>query len=175
MSGFLDGGFLEGGFLEAWGPTLVAAGGVTVLAFCGGLLTRLDGWYYGLRKPVWQPPNWLFAPAWTLIFILEAAAGVIGWHAAPDAAAATALIASFVLNGVLNILWSWFFFWRRRPDFALREVGALWLSVLAMMLVLAQHAGLAWIFLLPYLLWVSFASFLNYTIVRLNQPFGAMP
>jgi benzodiazapine receptor len=163
------------GFLAGWTPTLVAAGGVTLLALAGGLLTRIDAWYYNLRKPSWQPPNWLFAPAWTTIFILEAASAVIGWRTVPQGLPAVLLIGAYVLNGVFNILWSWFFFWRRRPDLALREVGALWLSVLGIMLLLAHYAGLTWVFLLPYLLWVSFASFLNYTIVRLNPPFGAVP
>jgi tryptophan-rich sensory protein len=159
-------------FLDNWGPTLVAAGGVTVVAVAGAVLTELGPWYYGLKKPSWQPPDWLFGPAWTTIFILEAAAAVITWHATPDAGAAALLIGSFVLNGVLNIIWSLFFFKMHRPDYAQREVGFLWLSILGMMAVVGHYAGWAWVFLLPYLLWVSFASFLNYTIVRLNGPFG---
>jgi tryptophan-rich sensory protein len=158
--------------LRDWLPTIIAAAGVTVLAFAGIVLTRLGPWYYGLRKPSWQPPDWLFGPAWTTIFILEAASAVIGWHAAPTSAAAARLIGTYIVNGVFNVLWSVLFFTRQRPDHALREVGFLWLSVLAMILVLAQFAGLAWLFLIPYLLWVSFAAYLNYTIVRLNAPFG---
>ena len=57
-------------FLHAWAPTLISAGGVTVLAFAGMMLTTLDRWYYGLKKPSWQPPDWLFGPAWTVIFAL---------------------------------------------------------------------------------------------------------
>ena len=159
-------------FFEDWGPTFVAAAGVTAVAVGGAVLTELGPWYYGLRKPSWQPPDWLFGPAWTVIFILEAAAGVITWHAVDGPGAATLLIGSFALNGVLNIIWSLFFFKMHRPDYALREVGFLWLSIAAMMAVVGTYAGLAWLFLLPYLLWVSFASFLNYTIVRLNAPFG---
>ncbi len=161
------------GFLHNWGAVLVAAGGVSVLAFAGMALTPLKSWYYGLRKPAWQPPDWAFGPAWTGIFILEAASAVIGWHAVHSAPAAALLIFVYVANGLCNILWSLLFFTLRRPDWALAEVGFLWLSVLGMILVLAHDAGSAWIFLLPYLLWVSFASFLNYTIVRLNAPFGS--
>jgi tryptophan-rich sensory protein len=142
-------------FLHDWRPTLVAATGVTVLAVAGMLLTRLGPWYYGLRKPAWQPPDWLFGPVWTVIFILEAASAVIGWQSSRTAQAATLLISSYVVNGLLNMLWSYFFFFLRRPDYALYEVGFLWL----------------WIFLVPYLLWVSFAAFLTSTIVRLNAPF----
>jgi len=160
-------------FLRDWAPTLIAAGGVTVLAIAGIVLTRLGPWYYGLKKPSWQPPDWLFGPAWTTIFILEAASAVIGWHAAHSERAEGALIGTYIANGIFNMLWSLLFFTRRRPDHALGEVGFLWASVLAMIVVLQHIAGPAWLFLLPYLLWVSFASFLNYTIVRLNAPFGA--
>jgi benzodiazapine receptor len=160
------------GFLRDWAPTLIAAGGVTILAMAGVALTPLGPWYYSLRKPSWQPPDWLFGPAWTTIFILEAASAIICWHAAHGFAAEAWLVGTYVANGVFNMLWSLLFFTLHRPDYALYEVGFLWLSIVAMMLVLHNFAGLAWIFLLPYLLWVSFASFLNFTIVRLNKPFG---
>jgi tryptophan-rich sensory protein len=159
-------------FLDHWGPTLVAAGGVTVVAVAGAVLTELGAWYYNLRKPSWQPPDWLFGPAWTFIFICEAAAGVIGWHAMPTGGLAALLVLLFVVNGALNMLWSYFFFKLHRPDYAQVEVGFLWLSIVAPMVVLHSYAGLAWLLLLPYLLWVSFAAYLNYTIVRLNAPFG---
>jgi benzodiazapine receptor len=156
-------------FWTDWGPTLIAAFGVTILAFTGGAVTTIGPWYRGLNKPSWQPPNWLFAPAWTTIFILEAASAVIGWKCG----AGFVMIGVFIVNGLFNILWSVLFFARRRPDQALYEVGFLWLSVLAMIVVIGHFAGRAWWLLLPYLLWVSFAAFLNYTIVRLNAPFGA--
>jgi len=161
-------------FLSNWGPTLVSAGGVTVVAVAGAVLTELGPWYYGLKKPSWQPPDWLFGPAWTLIFILEATAGVLAWdrlHARP---AMFLLVALLAVNGVLNVVWSLLFFKWKRPDRALLEVGFLWLSIAAPMLVLFLNVGWAWVLLLPYLLWVSFAAFLNWTIIRLNGPFGGV-
>jgi len=158
------------GFWHNWEPTLVAAFGVTVLATAGAALTPLDSWYRNLRKPAWQPPDFLFPIAWTSIFILEAASAVIGWHAA-SGDAAILFVALYIVNGVLNILWSFLFFKLQRPDFAQLEVLFLWLSIVAPMVMLYVYAGWAWIFLLPYLLWVSFAAFLNFTIVRLNAPF----
>jgi tryptophan-rich sensory protein len=151
-------------FLHNWTPTLIAAAGVTFLAVAGMMLTPLGPWYYGLRKPSWQPPDWLFGPAWTIIFILEAASAV-------SASDASLLIGAYVANGLLNMLWSLLFFKLQRPDWALYEVGFLWLSILAMMAALHAVAGFAWLLLLPYLLWVSFASLLTATIVRLNAPF----
>jgi len=159
------------GFLHDWAPTLVAAGGVTILATAGAVLTPLDSWYRDLKKPSWQPPDFVFPLAWTTIFILEAASAVIGWHATSGTAAAL-LVASYISNGLLNIFWSYLFFKRHRPDWGLLEVPFLWLSILAMISVLYIYAGWAWIFLAPYLLWVSIAAYLNYTIVQLNGPFG---
>ncbi len=151
---------------------VVAALLAIVVAAAGGWLTEIGPWYRTLRKPSWQPPNWVFAPAWTAIFALSAAAAVLGWNAAPDSGTRSLVFGLFVVNAVLNMAWSWLFFTLRRPDWALREVGLLWLSILVLILVLwplDRHAG--WC-LLPYLAWVSFASFLNWTIVRLNRPFA---
>jgi tryptophan-rich sensory protein len=159
------------GYLDEWGPELVAAGGATVVAFAGGALTEIGPWYRSLKKPSWQPPNWLFAPAWTLIFVLAATAAVMGWYGTTTTAGAATLIALFALNGILNILWSLFFFKMRRPDWSQFEVGFLWLSIVSLMVVVGVHAGKACLLLSPYLLWVSFAAFLNFTIVRLNAPF----
>jgi benzodiazapine receptor len=158
-------------FFDHWGPELVAAGGATVVAFGGGALTDVGPWYKMLKKPSWQPPNWLFAPAWTLIFVLAATAAVMGWYGSATEADAAVLIALFIVNSILNLVWSLFFFHMRRPDWALAEVGFLWLSIVSLIVVVGVHAGRAWLLLSPYLLWVSFAAFLNYTIVRLNAPF----
>ncbi len=161
------------GFWSHWGPDFVAAAGAAFVAGAGGALTTIGPWYRDLKKPSWNPPNWAFAPAWTLIFVLAATAAVMGWYRTTDNMQATILILLFAFNGVCNILWSALFFYLRRPDWALREMIFLWLSIAAPMLFLKLHAGNAWLLLLPYLLWVSFAGFLNYTIVQLNQPFKA--
>jgi len=159
-------------FWSDWGPTLVAAGAATIVATTGAVLTTLGPWYYNLRKPSWQPPDWLFGPAWTVIFILEATSGVIGWHSVPHDARMALLLGLYAVNGALNVWWSVLFFRQRRPDKAFIEVWFLWASVIAIMVILGIYAGPTWIFMLPYLLWVSFAAFLNYTIIRLNAPFG---
>ena len=79
---------------------------------------------------------------------------------------------ALAINSVLNIAWSGIFFKLRRPDWALREVVLLWVSVLSLILVLGSVSGLAGLLLVPYLLWVSTASFLNLRIVQMNRPFG---
>jgi benzodiazapine receptor len=156
-----------------WKPVLVAAAAALAVATLGGLVTELGPWYQSLRKPAWQPPDWLFGPVWTLIFGLAALAGVIAWRHAPDRAARTRIIGLFALNAFLNLLWSVLFFRLHRPDWALAEVGLLWLSILALIVALAPHSKAASWLLVPYLGWVTFAAVLNLAIVRLNAPFAA--
>ena len=155
-----------------WIVIAFAVLGVAVVAIAGGLMTEIGSWYESLRFPSWRPPNWLFGPAWTLIFALIATSAVIAWEAAPDGAARSRLLALFIVNGLLNIGWSPLFFKLRRPDWALAELCVFWLSVVAL---IAGIAGVstkaAWI-IAPYLAWVTFAGYLNWTMVRLNAPFG---
>jgi benzodiazapine receptor len=154
-----------------WGPIVVAAIAACAVAAVGGLATQIGPWYRQLRKPSWQPPDWAFAPAWTVIFTLTAWAGVLGWWHAPDGERGV-VVAVFAANGVLNMLWSFLFFRRRRPDWALLEVVPLWLSIVVLIATLAPLSSLGGWLLVPYLLWVSFAAYLNLTIVRLNRPFA---
>jgi translocator protein len=149
---------------------LAAAGFVTTAAG-GALVTQLGPWYYGLRKPSWQPPDWLFGPAWTTIFLCQAWAFVLAWEQLPRAWDRVWLFALFALVGGLNTLWSFLFFGRRRPDLALIEVVPFFLSILLLAVVtgrLDPRAGWAFV---PYLVWVCFATVLNMAIVRLNAPF----
>ncbi len=143
-----------------------------VVAGAGAFLTDLTPWYRTLRKPPWQPPDWLFGPAWTVILGLASFSLYLALRDSPDSDNRLLFIGLFVLNGILNVLWSPLFFKLRRPDWALAEVPLLWLSILVPMLLLMPVSSLAGWLLLPYLAWVSFASFLNLTIVRMNRPFG---
>ncbi|KMO35887.1 TspO [Methylobacterium variabile] len=154
-----------------WGPVAVAAVSAVVVAGAGAWLTALGPWYRSLRVPSWKPPDWAFGPVWTAIFTLTAVAGVLAWNAAPQGPARRWLLAAFAVNGMLNIAWSGLFFRLRRPDWALVEVAALWLSVALLMLAVGRHSGVGAALLVPYLLWVGLAGMLNWSIVRLNRPF----
>jgi translocator protein len=153
-------------------PVLIAAAVAIFVALLGGTLTDTGPWYQNLHKPSWQPPDWLFGPAWTSIFALATASAVYAWRDAQDRAQREWVIVLFALNGFLNVLWSMLFFALRRPDWALIEVTFLWISILTPMIVFWRFAKSASLYLLPYLLWVSFAAFLNLTVVRLNAPFA---
>ena len=155
-----------------WLPILVAGGGAVLLGGLGGLMTPIDGWYAGLNKPSWQPPNWAFGPAWTLILGLAAWSAVVAWNAAPDDAARGRVIVLFAVNALCHAAWSPLFFRLRRPDWALIEVVFLWSSLVALILGLWPIAHLASLLIVPYFLWVSFAAWLNRVIVVMNRPFG---
>lgn len=154
-------------------PILFAFVALLAMGMIGGLATEIGPWYRALVKPSWQPPDWLFGPVWTTIYILIGTAGVRAWRLAPDAKARRLLLGAFGLNAVLNVWWSVLFFSQQRPDLALLEVVALWLSVLLLVLLPRRYSPRSSILLLPYLLWVAFAAFLNLTIVQLNAPFGS--
>lgn len=153
-------------------PAVVAALAASAVAVVGALETDIGAWYYALHKPAWQPPDWLFGPAWTVIFALTAIAGATYWPRDRDRRARWITLGAFAVNGALNILWSLLFFRLHRPDWALYEVGWLWLSVLAVLARVRRASGIAAWLLSPYLAWVAFAALLNLTIVRLNGPFG---
>jgi tryptophan-rich sensory protein len=157
---------------SVWKPALVATVVAATVAMVGGLLTDIGPWYQNLRKPSWQPPDWVFGPTWTTIFVLAAVSATLAWRSAADAATQRQVVVLFMLNACLNVLWSALFFALRRPDWALWEVGFLWLSIALPMIVTWRLSRAAGLCLLPYLLWVSFAAFLNFIVVRLNAPFG---
>lgn len=146
----------------------IAALGALAVALLGGLSTDIGPWYQALRKPSWQPPDWLFGPVWTFIYACTALAAARAWTAACTAGARRSLLLAIAANALLNLLWSLLFFKLQRPDWALVEVVALWLSILMMLLLFRRHDRVAGLLLLPYLAWVAFAAVLNQAVVRLN-------
>lgn len=154
-----------------WKPVVIAAAVAVFIGVLGGTLTDTGPWYQNLRKPSWQPPDWLFGPAWTLIFALATLSAVHAWRHARDRGQREWVIGLLALNGFLNVLWSTLFFALKRPDWALIEVVFLWASILLPIIVFWRFARPASLYLLPYLSWVSFAAYLNLTVVRLNGPF----
>ena len=158
------------GSWPGWRPILVAAGAAVVVAGLGTAATDLGPWYQELRKPPWQPPDWLFGPAWTLIYALTALAGAMAWQAARTGRERRRILGLFGLNAGLNVLWSWLYFTWQRPGWALAEAVLLWLSIVLLIKGIAPLSRRAGWLLLPYLLWVSFATVLNLAIVLLNAP-----
>jgi tryptophan-rich sensory protein len=131
-------------------------------------MTPRAEWYAQLNKPSWQPPGWAFGPAWTIILGLAAWSAVIAWNAASSPAEQRSILILFAVNGLCHLAWSPLFFKAQRPDWALIEVVFLWASLIALVAGLWPISIQAAMLILPYLAWVSFAAYLNLTIVRLN-------
>jgi tryptophan-rich sensory protein len=156
-------------------PLIVMGVGTAIVAWAGAVLTEIGAWYYNLKKPSWKPPDWAFGPIWTVILALAAVAGALAWRAAGVEGDRPLLLTVLLINGALHIAWSWMFFKLRRPDWALIEVALLWLSVLSLIIILGSLSRTAGWLLVPYIVWVSVAAFLNYRIVQLNGLFGKAP
>lgn len=159
------------GMLSAYGPALVAFLWLFAIGLVGGSMTEVGPWYEGLRFPRIRPPNWLFGPAWTTLYVLIGIGGVSAWNAA-DAAQRPWLIGALALNTAFNVLWSPLFFKFKRPDWALAELIPFWLSVVLLLVTVYEIKPQAAAYFVPYLLWVTFAGWLNWRIVELNRPFS---
>lgn len=150
------------------GPAL--AGFIAAAFVAGGIgswatIANVRAWYPFLNKPAWNPPNWLFAPVWTALYVIM---GIAIWRAWRTGPAARPLVRGYFVQLALNALWSVLFFGLKSPGWALVDIGALWLLLAWLQAGLwrtDRAAGVLWV---PYLLWVSFASALNLAIVRLN-------
>jgi benzodiazapine receptor len=124
-------------------------------------------WYSALAKPTWTPPNAVFGPVWTVLYILMGVAAWLVWRRVGFSGAPVAL-GLFLVQLVLNSLWSYLFFGAHRPDLAFVDIVALWLVILATTIGFWRVTLPAGVLLLPYLCWVGFASALNLQLWRLN-------
>ncbi len=136
----------------------------------GSALTMpaVDDWYATLAKPSWTPPNWVFAPVWSLLYALMAIAAWLIWRKAGLSGARLAMVL-FALQLGLNVVWSGLFFGLQSPGAALLDVVSLWLAILATLLAFGRHSRLAAWLLAPYLLWVTYATGLNFAIWWMNR------
>jgi len=141
-----------------------AAGGL------GGLATTqgLDAWYNTLNKPTWNPPNWVFAPVWSMLYCLMGISVWLVWRGGEWRKVKPAIVL-FTVQLVLNSLWSVLFFGLQNPGAALIEIVVLWFAIAATTVLFFRRSAIAGGLMTPYLLWVSFASILNFTIWNLNR------
>lgn len=150
----------------------VAFAGNFLIASIGGALTDLGPWYQALKQPDWKPPDMAFGLIWTAIFTLCAFSGWGAWQMSRSSAQKVRIVVLFALTGVLNVLWSYLYFQLHRPDWSLVELYGLWASVLLLILGLWGMSKTSSLMLLPYLIWVTAAGFLNAATIELNGPFG---
>ena len=128
-------------------------------------MPALRPWYTDLTKPRWTPPNWLFGPVWTILYVVMAIAAWLVWRQVGLTAAPMRL---FLLQLLLNVAWSALFFRLRSPGLAFAEIVMLWFALLATSIEFWGAVPAAGWLLLPYLTWVSYATALNFSIWRLN-------
>lgn len=162
---------MRGEASRRWRVAGAAAGAALLVAALGGTITNLGPWYAALEKPPWQPPDIAFPLAWTVIYALTAASGVMAWLASRERVWREWVIGLFALNGFLNLFWSFLFFRLHRPDWAFLEVFALLSSILALIVFLWPRTKIGALLLAPYVVWVCFAAALNWAIIVLNGPF----
>jgi len=148
-----------------------------VLSFAAGLIGQFAGggspgaWYRLLAKPSFTPPGWVFAPVWSLLYLMMGVAAWRVWLRRAEARTAWPL-ALFFVQLALNATWSVLFFGLHRIDWAFLDIVALWVAILAtVVLFFRVRAAAGWL-MIPYLAWVSFASLLNAELWRLNGPTG---
>ena len=150
---------------------LFLAFGVTFLtALIGSLLTSsaVTTWYQTINRPSFTPPNWLFGPAWTTLFILMALAWFLILKTGPTNKYYKTANYIFIIQLLLNAFWSFLFFYLQNPFLAMLEIIVFWLVlVLNFTYFYRINKKAAWLFV-PYIAWVSFAAFLTYSIWRLN-------
>uniref|UniRef100_A0A7V3PSL4 Tryptophan-rich sensory protein n=1 Tax=candidate division WOR-3 bacterium TaxID=2052148 RepID=A0A7V3PSL4_UNCW3 len=140
-----------------------------ILGFIGSYFTRksVNTWFVNLNKPVFNPPNWLFAPAWTVLYILMGIAFYLVWQQgyAPNMRLAFVV---FAIQLLLNLLWSALFFGLRNPLLGFVDIVLLWIFILVNIILFYRLERVAGLLLIPYILWVTFASVLNLSILILN-------
>jgi translocator protein len=133
-------------------------------------VTGVQSWYQTINKPSWNPPNWIFGPVWTTLYVMMGIALYLIWKSdSSDMLKKTAIIL-FAVQLTLNFFWSFIFFNQEQPGWALVEIIVMWVFILVTIFAFAQVSKPAAWLLVPYISWVSFATILNYTIWKLNAP-----
>ena len=149
--------------LVAWLIASFVAAGIG-----GAASVKASAFYAQLVRPEWSPPSWVFGPVWTVLYALMGIAAWLVWRIAGFRAAKTALTL-FLVQLALNALWSWLFFGWHRGAIAFADIVLLWALIVATLVAFWGIKPLAGALLVPYLLWVSFAIALNYSVWQLNS------
>ncbi|MGX7666901.1 TspO/MBR family protein [Flavobacterium pedocola] len=142
------------------------------VGYFSGIITKesITTWYPTLEKPGFNPPNWVFAPVWTTLYIMMGVAAGLVWNKMDtDRINVRKGLQFFAIQLTLNFLWSYLFFGLHNPLLALAELALLWLMIYETFVVFKRVDKLAGWLLIPYLIWVSFAGILNAAIFWLNR------
>lgn len=152
-------------YLGAFISILIAEGaGLIGSAFT---MKNIPTWYATLAKPALNPPNWIFGPVWIALYALMGVSAYLVWQQKDLPGAKIALLV-YGIQLALNIIWSILFFGLKNPGFAFAEIIILWIAIVVTIILFWRISPLPGALLLPYIAWVSFASYLNYSIWTLN-------
>ncbi len=127
------------------------------------------GWYSTLITPSFNPPNWLFGPVWTALYILMGIAFYLVWKSEPGNGIKKQAIILYIIQLALNFCWSFIFFYNEAPGAAFAEILLLWIFILLTIIYFFKISKPAGWLMVPYLCWVTFAALLNYSIWQLNN------
>ncbi len=141
---------------------------LTFSAALTGAFVSTRGWYAGLMKPSWNPPSWVFGPVWTILYTMMAVAAWLVWKEGGCRKQKRAL-RLYLVQWALNALWTPLFFGLHRPGLAFAEIVVLDVAVLGTLVAFWLARRVAGLLLVPYALWVAFATALNFTIRQLNR------
>jgi tryptophan-rich sensory protein len=150
---------------------LIAFIGVCELAgIIGSVFTSssVKTWYAGLAKPILNPPNWIFAPVWTILFALMGIAVFLVFEKGGDRKEVKESLGIFAVQLSLNIFWSFLFFGLQSPGTAFIEIIFLWFAIAVTIISFAKISKQAAWLMTPYILWVSFAGYLNFAVWLIN-------
>ncbi|MBN1503830.1 MAG: tryptophan-rich sensory protein [Candidatus Eisenbacteria bacterium] len=150
--------------------TVLALLGWLALSFAAGFVgSRFtpSEWYQQLAKPSWTPPGAVFAPVWSVLYIMMGVAAWLVWRNGEFSRVATPLTL-FIVQLVLNALWSYFFFGLQKPGLAFLDIVVLWVLIVLTLITFWRVSAAAGVLFIPYLAWVTFASFLNFAVWRMN-------
>jgi benzodiazapine receptor len=149
--------------MTAW-TSLIPFIGIVALAAVSGAFFMPGEWYARISKPTWTPPNWLFAPAWTVLYMMIAIAGWLVWRIDGFGTA----LAIWGANLVFNLAWSWLMFGRHLIRAAFVDSLMMLLTIVGFIFAASSLSQTAALLFLPYLAWVVFAAALNFAIMRRN-------
>lgn len=133
-----------------------------------GAMFGPSAWYDALVKPAWNPPNWIFGPVWTALYLLNAIAAWRVWRVGQSRLA----LSAWAIHLVPNALWSYLFFGAKRIDWALVDIILLCFSIVTVITLFFRRDRIAALMMVPYLLWVGFATVLTWTLFSLNLNAG---
>lgn len=149
---------------------IVSIGGCLIIGAIAGLFTSssIESWYSKLNKPSFNPPNWIFGPVWTLLYVLMGISVYLVWTSESVSGSSLA-ITLFLIQLLLNFLWSFLFFYFKNPFIAFIEILLLLVMIIVTTIQFYPISTTAALLFIPYILWVSFATILNFSIWWLNK------